>query len=142
MSTTTLDVAPLFVVTMLSVPDTHYLKGAPQGSRIVAEVTGGSFEGHRLRGTVHPPGGDWATRRTDRSLKVDARIMLRTEDNAVVLMTYGGIAIPQPGGFLNARIAATFETGDEHYAWLNCIQAVGIGKTSGASVTYDLFELL
>ena len=35
-----------------------------------------------------------------------------------------------------------FETGDERYAWLNNIQAVGIGGLDGTDVVYDIYELL
>ena len=35
-----------------------------------------------------------------------------------------------------------FETGDERYAWLNDIVAVGLGASVGGAVRYDVFELL
>ncbi len=35
-----------------------------------------------------------------------------------------------------------FETGDERYAWLNDIQAVGVGKTVPGGVEYDVYQLL
>ena len=31
----------------------------PSGTRLVFDVTGGHFEGARLRGTILPSGGDW-----------------------------------------------------------------------------------
>jgi hypothetical protein len=45
-------------------------------------------------------------------------------------------------GQLVARCAPVFETGDERYAWLNTIQAVGIGGLDGTAVVYDIYELL
>ena len=33
---------------------------AGYGRRVIFEVTGGSFEGPRLRGTIGTGGGDWA----------------------------------------------------------------------------------
>jgi hypothetical protein len=38
-------------------------------------------------------------------------------------------------------VAPTFETGDERYAWLNSIQAVGKGTLDGSAVHYDWYEV-
>ena len=40
------------------------------------------------------------------------------------------------------RTAPIFETGDDRYAWLNDIVAVGLGASVGGAVRYDVFELL
>ena len=39
------------------------IKRGPHGTRVSAGVTGGTFEGPRLRGRIVPPGGDWPTSR-------------------------------------------------------------------------------
>ena len=71
--------------------------GAPQmlgktpfGERRVVAVTGGSFEGPRLRGTVEPGGSDWILVRPDGSLRLDVRLTLKTDDGALIGMTYAG----------------------------------------------------
>ena len=69
------------------------LQDAPQGTRAIVNVTGGRFEGPRLKGTIHSPTGDWLTVRGDGSYKLDVRGTLRTDDGAVILMTYNGIGI-------------------------------------------------
>jgi hypothetical protein len=56
-------------------------------------------------------------------------------------VTYTGIGIVKDGQ-LKARSTPLFETGDERYAWLNTIQAVGIGEMVGTDVVYDVYELL
>ena len=38
-------------------------------------------------------------------------------------------------------VAPTFETGHPDYAWLNGIQAVGIGRLDGERLHYEWFEL-
>ncbi len=117
------------------------IPGGPQGARIVVPVTGGSFEGPRLAGIVEPaPGGDWITGRADGSFKLDVRIVLTTHDGAHIVMTYTGIGVRTPGG-LQLRTAPLFETGDERYAWLNAVQAVGIGSSAPGSVTYQVYAL-
>jgi Protein of unknown function (DUF3237) len=113
----------------------------PQGTRAVATVSGGSFEGPRLRGHLPPvAAGDWVTVRADGTYRLDVRLVLETDDGACVLMTYNGVGRPREGG-IDLRTAPTFETGDERYAWLNHVQAVAIGRTGGPGVTYEVYAL-
>ncbi|OAI38905.1 hypothetical protein AYO38_01815 [bacterium SCGC AG-212-C10] len=115
------------------------LRRGPQGTRGIVMVTGGSFEGPRLSGTVLPGGGEWATLRANRSAKADVRLLLETADGAHILMTYTGISLDSAA---KVRVAPLFETGDERYAWLNDVQGVGIGHMEGNVVTYDMYALL
>jgi len=108
---------------------------------MIVGVEGGRFEGERLKGTVVAPGGDWVTQRPDGSIKLDVRVILQTQDGANILVTYNGIGVVVEGR-LEARCAPLFETSDERYAWLNNIQAIGIGKLDGTNVVYDIYELL
>ncbi|MGI8927122.1 MAG: DUF3237 domain-containing protein [Tepidiformaceae bacterium] len=124
-----------------NIGERHILQGGPQGARAVVNVVGGSFEGAELKGKVLPPGGDWATLRADGSVKLDVRAILHTEDGARILITYLGIGTNTPEG-LELRTAPMFETGDERYAWLNNVQAVGKGKVSGGTVTYEVYRLI
>ena len=118
------------------------IPGGPSGSRVIVAVTGGTFSGERLSGKVaDEPGGDWVTQREDGSIKLDVRICLETDDGASIFVTYFGIAVPGEDG-LSIRTAPLFETGDERYRWLNSIQAVGIGTSSGGTVRYEVYELL
>jgi hypothetical protein len=117
------------------------LRGAPSGTRLVAGLVGGELEGPRLRATVaQAPGGDWATRRADGSLRIDARLLLVTDDGAQVLMTYLGVGV-RAGETFAIRAAPLFETGDERYAWLNGVQAVGYGELTEDGVVYELYAL-
>ncbi len=108
------------------------------GTRAIVSAGGGTFEGERLRGSLHGPGGDWAVVRPDGSMRLDVRVLLRTDDGADILMTYLGVG--GPGGL---RTAPLFETGDERYAWLNDVQAVATGVVADdlSSVTYDVYEV-
>ena len=64
MADTALDVEHLFTLTaQVSVPRHTQLAGGPQGTRVAADVSGGTFEGSKLRGTLVTPGGDWVTMR-------------------------------------------------------------------------------
>jgi hypothetical protein len=143
MSTKRLDVEHLFHL-HLQVGDTPnaVIRNGPAGHRFIAEVAGGTFEGDRLTGTVVPPGGDWVHSRADRTAHLDVRLLLVTDDGASILMTYQGIGVPDEERVLHLRTAPTFETGDERYAWLNSVQAVGVGTSAGGQVDYEVYRLL
>jgi hypothetical protein len=68
----------------------------PFGQRVLFGAAGGSFEGPKVRGGVLPAGGDWALFRPDRAMTLDVRLTLRTHDDALVHMTYGGRWIIPP----------------------------------------------
>src|SRR3990170_4801205 len=124
----------------------------PLGRRILFGAAGGSFEGPRLRGEVLPGGGDWALFRSDGAMMLDVRLTLRTHDNALLHMTYGGRWITPPAlraemadpvkrlqidpGSYYFRTNPLFETGAPSYAWLNDIVCVGQGYLSEGGIAY------
>src|SRR5512139_2122524 len=118
---------------------TPVIANGPHGTKAIAIVTGGSFEGPKLRGTVDDSGGDWVTMRSDGSFKLDVRILLRTDDGADVFMRYEGIGV-RGAGQLDLVTAPMFETGDERYAWLNNVQAISTGVSKDGVVRYDVFS--
>ena len=111
---------------------------APTGTRVTVQVDGGTFTGPRLNGTVVGPGADWAVVRGDGTIRIDVRLLLRTDDGADIYMSYSGIGL-EMGARL--RTAPLFETGDERYAWLNSIQAVGTGSSDGKVVDYQVYAV-
>ena len=133
-----LPVEHLFTLELTAALDQPYqVHGGPAGRRFIAAVTGGTFQGARLNGTVAPlTGADWVTIRPDKSLRLDVRIVLLTDDGATIFMHYGGILVDG-----QARSAPYFETGDERYAWLNNVQAVGIGTVAPTGPTYEVYAL-
>jgi hypothetical protein len=125
----------------LDVGAATFMPGAPSGTRIIAPVTGGTFEGPKMKGTVGPaPAGDWVTVRADGSMALDVRLLLTTHDGAVVAVTYTGI-LRNVDGTMQARGAPLFETGDERYAWLNTVQGVAMGTAGAGGVDYDVYVL-
>ncbi|MBK7329557.1 MAG: DUF3237 domain-containing protein [Dehalococcoidia bacterium] len=119
--------------------NTPVIAHGPQGTRAIAIVTGGTFEGPKLRGTLDDSGGDWVTVRADGSIKLDVRVLLHTHDGADIFMRYEGVGLRQDDGSVNLATAPLFETGDERYAWLNHVQAITSGKSKGGVVTYEVF---
>lgn len=117
------------------------IQNGPQGARYIVAVTGGTVEGPRVKGKIAEyPGGDWLTLRADGSFKLDVRLMIKTDDGADILMTYNGIGV-RTAASVAIRSAPLFETGDERYAWLNNVQAVGIGTPGQGDVTYQVYAL-
>lgn len=139
---TTVPVEHLFTVTA-EVQAPQLIEGGPQGSRMIVNVPGGTVVGARVRGTIIGPAGDWLTLRADGTGKLDVRGTIRTEDGALILITYQGILTPKPEGGATIRSAPLFETGDARYSWLNSVQAVGIGEVSASMdrVTYEVYAL-
>jgi hypothetical protein len=139
-----LDVRPLQIV------------GATPGAyRRIGVVPGGSFEGDRLSGEVLDGGSDWQTVRNDRATILDVRLVLKTNDDALICMAYRGVRYgpaeimqkidkgeaTDPASYY-FRINPLFETAAEKYDWLNRVVAVGIGHRRTDGPIYSIFEVL
>lgn len=106
----------------------------------IAPVTGGTFSGPGIRGTVHPGGADWITQVSGHS-SLDVRITLETDDGDLVYMTYTGIVRAGEDG-LYWRVRPVFHTASETYDWLNDFVFVGKSKQVEGKVAYDIFRIL
>jgi hypothetical protein len=116
--------------------------GFPGGQRVTVAVTGGTFAGPKLKGTVLTPGGDWLLRRPDGSSVLDVRSTLQTDDQQLIYLSYRGIMYTPKGGKLYWRTIPMFETGAEKYAWLNQIVCVGVGVPTPGKAVYRIFQVL
>jgi len=115
----------------------------PNGTIVTATVTDATLAGPRISASA-PHGvaaADWPLVRADGSLVLDVRVNLRTDDGADIFVTYNGIGVPRAEGGHDIRTAPLFQTGDERYAWLNNVQAVGIGATTDGGVEYRIYAL-
>ena len=145
----------LFRITM-KLPPVLELGSTPAGNRRVFTVSGGEFTGERLRGDVLPQAGsDLLLVRADGSSQQDVRLILRTDDGALILMTYRGVR--HAPAEVNAQVARGeqvspseyylrtapfFETSSPEYDWLNKIVSVAIGERQPDGVAYEIFEIL
>jgi len=127
----------------------------PYGTRLVFDVSGGHFEGTRLRGKILPSGGDWLLIDAEGVGHLDVRITLATEDGARIYVQYYGVvvmneqvntALAQGGateyGDTYFMTQPRFETGDARYKWLNRVMAVAEGRLASNAVEYQVFELV
>ena len=127
---------PLMTVTIAAAPS-QKLGTVPHGIRSIVPVTGGDFEGPRLRGKVLPGGGDWLLLRPDGVLELDLRITLETDDQALIYMTFQGL---RHGSYF--RTLPRFETSSESYAFLNRIMCVGVGEARPDGAVHRIDEIL
>lgn len=126
------------------------------GERRIARVTGGTFEGPRLSGTVHDAGGDWILNRTDGVTQLDVRLTMETKDGALIYMTYKGLrhgpadvmaklaaGEPVDQSLLYFRTSPFFETAaDGPYAWMNKSCFIATGRREPAGPIYRVFQVL
>jgi hypothetical protein len=144
---------PLFVM-RLDVRPYQVVGGPETALRRIGVVPGGIFQGERLNGKVREGGNDWQVVRTGGKVELDVRLVLETDDGALIGMTYKGIR-RGPADVLKRvdrgeavdpseyyfRTNPVFETASS-YDWLNGIMAIGIGHRAADGVVYSLFEIL
>ena len=128
----------------------------PCGTRLIVDVSGGHFEGDRLRGTILPSGADWLLVDAEGVGHVDVRLTLKTEDAALIYVQYYGVLVMNEQ--VNSALAQgesteygdtyfmtnpRYETGDARYKWLNRVMSVAEGRLAqGGAVEYRVFELV
>ena len=124
----------------------------PFGTRTIVSVTGGSFEGPRLKGRILSTGGDWILGDVAGVRRLDVRATLETDDGAFIYAQYYGVSKEDPNrtrttweteyGEIYFMSAPRFETGDERYAWLNDLVCVGEGKRVTECVAYRIYSVV
>ncbi len=122
----------------------------PSGRRVVAAVGSGRVEGDRINGAIVGPGADWAVLGGDGYFQIDVRAQIRTDDGAVLLLTYTGslelnekVTAALAGGETRpedqyCRIHVRMESGDERYRWVNRTLFVGEGRLTSGGVVYEI----
>jgi hypothetical protein len=117
---------------------------------------GGTVRGPKIKGTIIAPAGDWFYPMSDGTSRLDVRLTIKTDDEEVIFMEYGGIvALPKEAAdrFSQGELlthedgylltAPRFTTASTKYAWLNHVQAVGkmVSVQRGRSIKYDIFAM-
>ena len=129
---------PLMVL-RLETSATQDIGSTPQGALTIFPVTGGSFEGERLRGKVLAGGGDWVTAHSNGTLTVDLRVTLETDDKGLIHMMFTGVRDDANHYF---RTVPRFETAAPKYAFLNRLLAIGIGEIRPEGPVHIIEEIL
>jgi len=132
-STATVAVAPVEIIGR-----------SPAGERRVVAIREGRFEGH-ICGNVVSGGADFQIVTTDGTSYLDARYLIRTDDNALIIVQNRGIrhgVIGDDPSQYYFRSTPQFETGHERYLWLNKIVAVCSGARTPETVLLDFYQVL
>jgi hypothetical protein len=146
----------LLMTLQVNVAPVQNIGATPLGTRRVALITGGTFDGPRLRGTVLAEGSvDWLLLRADDVLELDLRVTLRTDDGALISMRSFGFRHGPPdviaalgrGETVDPatyyfRTTPRFETAHQAYAFLNRLVAVATGDRRAAGPIYTIHEVL
>jgi hypothetical protein len=130
-------------------------EGSPRGTRQYWEMTEGTLTGSRINARIAMPGGDWHTVSSDRFGRPDVRVQFITDDGAVILLHYTGLVERSPAFVAAAeagretrwqdqymRMAMSFDTGAERYAWLNEHLFVADGRLAGPKeIEYAIYRV-
>ena len=127
----------------------------PGGYRRSIVITGGRFEGERVRGEVLEGGSDWQTIRGDGAIALEVKLNLKTDDDALISMSYRGLihgpvdvmqrmakgeAVDASSYYLRSQ--PLFETASTKYDWINRVVAIGVGHRRADGPVYNIFEVL
>jgi len=99
-------------------------------------------------------GADWQAVRSDGSIKLDVRLVLKARDGALIGIAKRGVRHGPPDGIARLerdesfdpaayyfRIAPLFETASAHFAWINDMVAIGIGHRQIDGPRCSIFEV-
>ena len=128
--------AKVNIGTMVNVGDSK------RGSRRIIPITGGTFEGPKMKGTVLPMGEDWQLTRPDGSTELNAIYLLKTDDG-VVIRIQNQVLMGQGGA---ARSVIDFEAPlKSPYAYLNnsvFLGTLGMGQGQPSHVVITVYKVL
>ena len=138
----------------ISVDELCDIGSTPFGTRHIDMLGEGSFDGPKLKGVVIG-GMDQKIFRSDGAMNPNVRLVLKTDDEALIYMSYTGIrhgskevmeriASGEEVGSSEYYLRNTpyFETSAPQYDWINRIVSVGVGRRMPDHAAYDIFEIL
>jgi hypothetical protein len=150
---TTIRLQPIFIF-QIEVKPPSIVGATPGHDRRIGEISGGRFEGERLRGKILSGGSDWQSLRADGTITLNVRLVMQTDDGALIGMTYLGMRHgPKEvldrigrGEKVNPteyymRATPYYETASEKYGWLNRIVSVAYGHRMAGGAIYQVFEV-
>jgi hypothetical protein len=151
---TTLKLEPIFIF-QIQVNPPSVIGQTPGYDRRIGEISGGRFEGERLRGKILTGGSDWQSLRADGTVTINVRLVMQTDDGELIGMTYLGMR-HGPKEVLDRigrgekvspteyymRVTPYFETASEKYGWLNRIVSVAYGHRMAGGAIYHVFQVL
>lgn len=133
----------------LEIGETH------AGIRRVIPITGGTFEGPKIKGVVLPGGADWNLSRPDGTGEAWARYTLQADDGTLISVLNQGKSYQKPQKELEKDqkgsdpdhdfyiyTTPSFEVAGEKYSWLNHHMFVGKLKPHPLGVSILFYRLI
>ncbi len=127
----------------------------PAGRRRFIPITGGTFEGPKLKGTILPGGADAQVIRNDGVTDLVARYTLKVDDGTLIYVVNRGLRHGPPevmqrlmrGESVDPaayyfRTTPVFEVAAGPHDWLNRSVFVGTGARHAAEVQIRYFRVL
>lgn len=127
---------------------------SPGRRRRVIPITGGRFEGSRLRGRIAPGGADWQIVHADGFTELDSRYVLQTDEGGTVSVRNAGIRRAPPDvmvkllageavdpAYVYFRTTPLFETSSPALEWLARSIFVGVGERYPSEVVVRFWQL-
>ncbi len=141
-----IELIPLCTV-VVDVEPSLSVGAGPAGVRSVGAISSVTVKGERMNGGLAgPAAADWMVM-AGAIGTIDVRMTVRTDDGALIYVTYGGrLDLSNPAQGITAYVAPLFETGDERNKWLNKVQGAGKGKLTmkqggAAQLEYEFYEI-
>jgi hypothetical protein len=125
--------------------DRLFMLGATSaGNRIIQEIAGARFEGERMKASLKgQAAADWLSVDANGLATFDIRMLLETDDGALVYFAYVGTADWSQGlGSAPVYVVANLESSDERYRWVNTAHIVGKGVVGGGGVAYEFAQIV
>jgi len=98
----------------------------PLGRRNIVPITGGTFSGPGIEGTIVAGGWDWQLTRSDGCTEIEADYMIRTDDGVVInVVNVGALCPPEAGSTAPPKTHPRFEAPKGRYDWLNRSAFIG-----------------
>ncbi len=108
------------------------------GDRNIVPITGGTFEGPGLKGTIMPGAWDWQLRRPDGCTELKADYFLKTDDGVVINVVNKGALCPAATGQpANRSTQPVLEAPIGKYDWLSkstLISTIALAKAPDGGV--------
>ena len=127
----------------------------PHGKRRVIPITGGTFAGPAINGTIEPGGADWQIVRADNVAELDAQYTLKTDDGIFIYIKnkgyrHGPVEVlqrlakgePVDSKEYYFRTAPVFETSSEKYDYLNKFLYIATAERKKDSVVIHFYKVL
>ena len=127
----------------------------PEGLKRVVPIAGGQFSGPRMRGTIVPGGADWQYVRADEVTVVEARYLLRTDDDVLIEVHNRGLRHGPPETMRRLAAGETVDPAEYYfraapslsapagrYEWVNRSLFLCSGARFTSGITLWVYQVL